>query len=161
MDLYDRYQNLRQAEKDFLWVHPIAASDFKSNASTALEEAQKRFSKATLHNGSGDAFRHCFWSAMNARDQGKELAKSFGDAHETFDGNPEPEKSMDLHNNGVGYEIGGGVPGVSDRSLALMCVQAWASGKLIQIDGFVSADLIYSNSTETFLYGARQYGGKP
>lgn len=155
MDTYDKYKNLKQAERDFLWVHPIAAASFRANASTAIEEATKRFSGATLHNGSGDAFRHCFWSAMNARDQGKELAKNFGDAHEDFDGNPGSEKSMDLHNNNLGYEFGGGLPGVSDRHLAIICVQAWTSGKLIQINGVASADLIYSNSTETYLYSAK------
>lgn len=154
MGIYDRYNNLRQAEKEFLWAHPFAAADFNSNASTALEEAQKRFAAASLHNGSGDAFRHCFWSAMNARDQGKELAKMFGDAHEDFSGNPPDEKAMDLHNNGVGYEIGSRAPGVSDRHLAVLCSQAWASGKLVQIKGVDSGDLIYSNSTENYVYGS-------
>ena len=153
MGVYDKYQNLRQAEKDFVWAHPFATIDFNSNASTALEEAEKRFSKATRHNGSGDAFRHCFWSAMNARDQGKKLAKEFGDAHESHAGNPVNEKTMDQHNNGVGYDIGAKVPGTSDRFLAVQCVQAWANGKLVQINSKSSGDLTYSNSTESFLYG--------
>jgi len=155
VDIYDKYKNLKDKEKEFLWSHPIAAADFNSNSSTALSEARKRFSAATLHNGSGDAFRHCFWSAMNARDQGKELAKNFGDAHEDFDGNPTNEKTMDLHNNGVGYEIGSQSPGAPDRHLIIMCTQAWAAGKLVQINGVNSSDLIYSNSTETFLYGGK------
>lgn len=97
MGVYDRYQNLKTSERDFLWHHPLAAIDFNANASVALDEEKKRFAEATLHNGSGDAFRHCFWSAMNARDQGKTLAKQFGDAHEDFDGNPPDEKAMDIH----------------------------------------------------------------
>lgn len=156
MGIYDKYKHLKKAEKEFLWSHPLAAADFNSNASTALEEAQKRFSSATLHNGSGDAFRHCFWSAMNVRDQGKDLAKMFGDAHEDFDGNPPDEKAMDLHNNGVGFGIGASSPGASDRHLAVLCVQAWSAGKLVQMNAGNRADLIYSNSTETFVYG----GGK-
>lgn len=152
MELYDKYKNLKQAEKDFLSWHPIAAVYFNSNASTALAEAQKRFSKSSLHNGSGDAFRHCFWSAMNARDQGKELAKQFGDAHEDFTGNPAAEKAMDLHNNQIGYDIGGNLFGVSDRYLAVLCTQAWASGKLIQIKSVGGSDLVYSNSYEDAVY---------
>ena len=35
---------------------------------------------------------------MNTRDQGKKLAKNFGDEHEEFVGNPTNEKTMDLHN---------------------------------------------------------------
>ena len=152
--MYDKYKNLRTAEKEFLWWHPLAAIDFNSNASTALEEAKKRFNSASLHNGSGDAFRHCFWSAMNARDQGKDLAKQFGDAHEDYFGNPAAEKQMDLHNNGVGYDIGAFLIGASDRQLAVLCVEAWEAGKLIQIKTVNGSDLVYSNSAEKFLYGS-------
>jgi hypothetical protein len=156
MELFDKYKNLKKAEKDFLWAHPLAAADFNSNATTALKEAQKRFSSATLHNGSGDAFRHCFWSAMNARDQGKDLATMFGIAHEDFVGNPQNEKAMDLHNNSVGFEIGSDSPGASDRHLAVLCAQAWSAGKLIQMNAGSNGDLIYSNSTEKFMYGGSQ-----
>lgn len=61
MGVYDRYENLKKSERDFLWNHPLAAIDFNANASAARDEAKRRFSEATLHNGSGDAFRHCFW----------------------------------------------------------------------------------------------------
>jgi hypothetical protein len=155
VDLYDKYKNLKTAEKEFVWAHPVAAANFNANASRALEEAKKRFAGSSLHNGSGDAFRHCFWSAMNARDEGKDLAKQFGDAHEDFMGNPPAEKTMDLHNNGVGYGIGSKAPGAPDRYLAVQCVQAWASGRLAQTKSANGGDLIYSNSTETFLYGEK------
>jgi len=93
---------------------------------------------------------------MNARAQGKDLAKMFGDAHEDFDGNPPDEKAMDLHNNGVVYEIGRNSPGASNRHLAVLCVQAWTNGKLVQMNAANSTDLAYSNSTEAYVYG----GGK-
>lgn len=160
MEIYDEYRDkynrLNASERDFLWAHPVAAVDFNFNASVALKEAQKRFGAGSLHNGSGDAMRHCFWSTMNTRDQGKRLAKMFGDAHEAFDGNPSNEKAMDLHNNSVGYEIGVASPGASDRHLAVICVQAWTARKLLQIDGVKSNDLIYSNSTENYIYGAHK-----
>lgn len=152
MGLQDRYNRLNTAEKDFVFWHPLAAISFNANASTALEEAQKRFGPSTLHNGSGDAFRHCFWSAMNARDQGAELARRFGEAHEDWTGNPAAEKTMDLHNNSVGFDIGARQPGASDRHLAVLCVQAWANNKLIQIDAAGSGDLVYSNSYEKTIY---------
>lgn len=153
MGIYDQYNKLNQAEKDFLFWHPLAAIDFKSNADTALAEAQKRFSSSSLHNGSGDAFRHCFWSAMNARDQGEYIAKQFGNAHEDYVGNPEDEKKMDLHNNQVGYGIGKNYfGGASNRHLAVLCVEAWASGKLIQLLSPNGSDLVYSNTYEKALY---------
>jgi hypothetical protein len=152
MGIQDKYDALNPSERDFVCWHPFAAVDFNSNAEVALKEAQRRFGAATLHNGSGDAFRHCFWSAMNARDQGKELAKAFGDAHEDWSGNPANEKTMDLHNNGIGFTIGAGIPGASDRHLAVLCVDAWASGKLIQLDPKNGTDLIYSSPYETKIY---------
>lgn len=152
MGYKDKYDRLNKAEKDFLFWHPIAAISFNANAKTALAEAQKRFGPTTLHNGSGDAFRHCYWSAMNARDQGAGLARKFGEAHEDWIGNPAAEKAMDLHNNGVGFDIGGPLVGASDRHLAVLCVQAWASKKLLQIDVPGGTDLIYSNSYEKAVY---------
>jgi nucleoid-associated protein YgaU len=151
MDTYNKYKHLNESERTFIKKHSVSAENFSSNADTALEEAQKRFSPATLHNGSGDAFRHCFWSAMNARDQGKDLAKMFGDAHEDFDGNPVDEKAMDLHNNEIGYEIGSScTAGSFDRHLAILCVQAWTDGKLVQMKSASETDLIYSNTTDTY-----------
>jgi hypothetical protein len=154
VDIQKKYDNLQKAEKEFVWAHPFAALDFNSNATTALAEAQKRFAAPSLHNGAGDAFRHCFWSAMNARDQGKDLAEAFGKAHEDWVGNPAAEKIMDLYNNSVGYEIGK-YPGMSDRSLAVLCTQAWANNKLVQLDSYNGSDLVYSNSTENYLYQSR------
>ena len=155
MGLYDKYQNLKEPEKAFLWLHPIAAAEFNANATVALEEAQKRFGQASLHNGSGDAFRHCFWSAMNARDEGAELAEAFGKAHESDPRNPPKEKAMDLFNNSVGFEIGKNLYGASARELAVLCVQAWTERKLLQIDVASAGDLTYSNSTERYLYEER------
>jgi hypothetical protein len=155
MGIYDTYSNLHDAERNFIWAHPGAAIDFDSNANVARHEAVRRFASSGRHNGSADAFRHCFWSSMNARDQGRELAKEFGDAHENFAGNPAAEKAMDLHNNGVGYDIGAKAVGASNRHLAVLCVEAWTSGKLVQIQSQSSTDLVYSNSTETYLYGGK------
>ena len=151
MDLEKTYDSLNESEKSFLWWHPLAAIDFNQNATVALAEAKKRFGKSTLHNGSGDAFRHCYWSAMNARDQGEQIAREFGEAHENWAGNPADEKKMDLHNNSVGFKIGATMKG-SDRHLAVLCVEAWTGGKLVQIDAQGKGDLKYSNSIENFLY---------
>ena len=79
----------------------------------------------------------------------------FGDAHEEFDGNPPSEKAMDLHNNSVDFRIGANTFGASNRHLAVLCAQAWSSGKLVQMNAGNNTDLIYSNSKEEFLYGGR------
>lgn len=146
------YPKLSPDEKEFILANPIAAIYFKKNADIALDEAKKRFAGQTLLNGAGDAFRHCFWSAMNCWDQGIELARKFGEAHENWTGNPAAQKSMDLYNNEVGYAIGRQSPGASNRHLAVLSVNAWASSKLVQIQASQSTHLIYSNSLESLVY---------
>lgn len=89
---------------------------------------------------------------MNCRDQGIELARKFGEAHENWVGNTASQKSMDLHNNEAGYAIGKQSPGASNRHLAVLSVNAWASGKLVQIQTSESLHLIYSNSLEALIY---------
>lgn len=160
MDILDKWRNLNTAERAFISEHPLTTIDFNANANTALAEAQKRFAVASLRNGSGDAFRHCFWSAMNARDHGGKLAKQFGDAHEAAPGNPADEKKMDLFNNGIGFALGRNAAGASNEHLAVLCVEAWAGGKLIQMNMAGTGDLIYSNSYETKLYSGAAEANK-
>lgn len=53
-----------------------------------------------------DAFRHAYWSALNAYEQGESLARQFGNAHEEEDNQEEFDRTMDLYNNNYGYEVG-------------------------------------------------------
>ncbi|MCH9683986.1 MAG: hypothetical protein K0V04_21310 [Deltaproteobacteria bacterium] len=119
---------LTPAEKTFLVTHPHLVNTIKANADIALAEAARRY--GGLHNGRGDAFRHCYWSALLARDIGGDNAAKFTGAHEQWSGNPPGEKAMDLHNNAVGIAIGRGSPGASNAALATRCVKAMSSGRL-------------------------------
>lgn len=121
---------LTPAEKLYLLTHFWQVSTIKEDADKALAEARRRFSTGQ-HNGPADAFRHCYWSSMLARDIGPENAKSFTDAHEAYSDNPPDEKAMDLHNNSVGIGIGKANPTDSDQMLADRCQQALTDGKLI------------------------------
>ena len=61
------------------------------------------------YNGKGDAYRHTLWNALATAKLGEILAKQLTDAHEIPDVgqiNNQLEKSMDLHNNEVGRQIG-------------------------------------------------------
>ena len=95
-----------------------------------MAEARRRFSGDGQHNGNGDAFRHCYWSSLLARDITPEKALQFTTAHEAYWGNPAGEKAMDLHNNGVGIGIGRSYGGASDAVLAEHCATALANGQL-------------------------------
>jgi hypothetical protein len=90
----------------------------------------KRFGGGSLHNGAGDAFRHCYWNALLARDIGKDNALEFTTAHENRPGNPVDERDMDLWNNAVGADIGAAGAMFSDAVLAAKCHDALTNGKL-------------------------------
>lgn len=115
---YGTYKRLNKAEKSFLWSHPFASMTFSDDANKALTTAQSKFPSSELHNGRGDAFRHCYWNALMAKHEGDALAKEFADAHEENTDQPADEKKMDLHNNSVGRDIAAKNPGADDNKLA-------------------------------------------
>ncbi len=103
-------KNLTVAERRFVRNHPFAALSFKSNAATAISETNNRFpNNPTIQNPNpylntkADAFRHSLWCALNTISQNADLAKQYGEAHESED----PvllyqEKDMDIFNNNIG-----------------------------------------------------------
>lgn len=77
----------------------------KSAADIALARAKYHFPANSLHNGKGDAFRHCYWSARMTIAMGVKEAKGFGDRHEATSTDMR-EKDMDLRNNLIGRSVG-------------------------------------------------------
>jgi hypothetical protein len=75
-------------------------------ADEALNSATNRFSEESLHNGRGDAYRHCIWSGHMTVLWDRGQAKKFGDLHEDKPNNPRSEKAMDQHNNKYGRDVG-------------------------------------------------------
>lgn len=60
-----------------------------------------------LHNGAGDAFRHCIWSAAITQRIGADRAEAITTEHEDAESDePQVERDMDLGNNAVGRNIG-------------------------------------------------------
>ena len=74
------------------------------NAKAALDWAQSLYPNSVL-NGNGDAFHHAYFSALNAKVLGVNLAKQLGDAHETFPNSNQLENTMDLFNNQYGRDL--------------------------------------------------------
>ncbi|CAG8567779.1 6652_t:CDS:2 [Rhizophagus irregularis] len=60
-------------------------------AEEALANAQNNFPESTLHNGSGDAYRHCYWSGLLTFEFDVSGAKGFGDRHEDYPKNKQFE----------------------------------------------------------------------
>lgn len=125
----EAYKRLTDDEKSFVKNSPFVAWDFKTAADEATAEAKKRFPDS-LHNGSGDAFRHAYWNALMTKARGPELAKQYADAHENFPGNDPNEKTMDLINNSLGRLIGVASRNSDNRLLADLVEQALKDGML-------------------------------
>lgn len=123
----DAFNKLTASEKIHLAMFPEQLAVIKRSSQRALLESELRF-PGNRRNTPGDAFRHCFWSALLARDIGYASALRYTNAHEAFPDNPPDEKAMDLHNNAVGLNIGrfGG----PNRILILRCTEALRAGRL-------------------------------
>lgn len=124
---YDQFQQLTPQEKQFIQKHPLDALTIKKAKEAAFAETTRRFGR-NGHNDKSDAFRHCFWSALLARDIGYANALLFTTAHESSPTNDPAAKQMDLFNNGVGLHIGRGKG--ADSILSARCMAALASGRL-------------------------------
>jgi hypothetical protein len=84
-----------------------ACSRAKTSAQDALSYAEQYF-PGTTHNGRGDAFRHCYWSARMTIEDGAGTAERIATHHEdTESGQPAIERTMDLSNNDIGRSVGG------------------------------------------------------
>ena len=137
--LYEQWSRLKPKEKLYIATHPQHAKIIKDSQSKAFNETQKRFGR-NGRNDKSDAFRHCYWSALLARDIGYFNALKFTNAHEDYEGNPSDEKLMDLHNNSIGLKIGSQLvylaPGLGsifakNKELSDQCHEALILGKLI------------------------------
>lgn len=87
-------------------VGPWDAWKAKGIADSASKKAQKYF-PGSLHNGAGDAWRHCYWNCAMTGELGAKQAKEVADNHEKHGKGPALENQMDLHNNAAGRACGG------------------------------------------------------
>lgn len=131
------YDRLTEEERRLIKQYPTQAYVISKNALKASAETEARFGDNGL-NDKSDAFRHCFFNAMNQRDCGKDsnlnsIAKKFGDAHESeTPATLDLEKQMDLYNNAIGQIIGDVMfPAfTSDESLAEEAMTRVTNGSL-------------------------------
>ncbi|UVW27588.1 hypothetical protein [Massilia sp. H6] len=125
--LYEHYEELTRQEKAYLSSNPHHAMILKDSRELAFAETIRIF-RRNRQNDKSDAFRHCFWSAILARDLGFHNATRFTTAHESSPKNRLEEKRMDLHNNRIGLGIG--LLTGTNASLSARCMTALRTGKL-------------------------------
>ncbi len=127
IEAYEQYDVLTDAEKSYFKLHPHHIKTIKDSKKTAYDETKKRFG-FNRRNDKSDAFRHCFWSAILAKDIGYKHALEFTTAHESAPKNDPHEKIMDLHNNAIGVHIG--LSKQSNKTLSEYCFNALMAGRL-------------------------------
>jgi hypothetical protein len=111
----------------------LAARDISQNA---LTEAASLY-PGTVHNGTGDAFRHAYWNAMLSARFGQSWTKCFTTAHEGgVDGDEllRLEETMDLYNNQVGRQIAFAHPNATEAELQAYIQDAISRGSLLVVD---------------------------
>lgn len=127
--MYGTYKTLTNDEKSFIIKHPMLSYEFNNNANKARKIGRELGGES---NGYGDAVRHCYWCALNQISAGynSTLAKEFGDAHENIPNNV--AKTMDLHNNSVGYYLGNQaiIKGWNEDELLNQVINAANNGEL-------------------------------
>jgi hypothetical protein len=102
---------------------------------TAEALAYSKFPADEIHNGRGDALKHCYLSALLCSHISKDFAKDLMDAHEDIPGNPPAEEFMDKFNNAVGRHIAKLNPKASDGQLGELCLRAVISGETRVLTG--------------------------
>jgi hypothetical protein len=104
----------------------------QGHADEASAAAQQLFPPASLHNGKGDAFRHCYWNARMTIDMGSDTAKTIADNHGKASDGPESEKRMDYANNESGRAYGRSAGG-NYATAKEFCRVAATNGKLVTL----------------------------
>jgi uncharacterized membrane protein YgcG len=100
--------NMSEAEKViFDNMLPNRRMLYLASGYKAKEKANELYPNS-LHNGKGDAFRHCYWNALSSKFIGVNLTNQLTTAHEdkpfTYP-YEQKEKDMDLYNNNIGQNI--------------------------------------------------------
>lgn len=129
---------------EMVWcVLSLSCVQVKDATDWARATAEWRYGGDSLHNGVGDAFRHCIWAGAIANRVGYDAAYTQVIVHEDLSSDPISEVSMDIANDLTGLEIGirSHDEGGDDTWGWIMteCASLADAGELAGLDGFVGA----------------------
>jgi hypothetical protein len=120
---------LTNCEKEWIYEFTYLAYSIWRNREKAFRETESTFGK-NMAKDCSDAFRHAYWSALNYRDVGVLAAFTLGAAHEC--NTPEGiDRSMDFHNNEVGFSISSNVSSGTDLELKNAVLNSMNNGELL------------------------------
>ena len=118
------------AEIQLVLQRPYDAMLIYFNKSTA-EKMTVQNMGINGHNDKSDAFRHCFFQAINTQSVGSTTTRIFANAHESATpANLELEKQMDTYNNEIGINYGEKYPNDDNYKLGLKINTAVFVGQL-------------------------------
>lgn len=104
--LPDDFNRLNPDEKALYRQYPGAGVAALAAAKIAEDKSNAWYEPSCLEDGNGDAFRHAFWNCLMNKSIGSDMAKRWGDAHESgVPNNPPLKEAMDLFNNRIGRGI--------------------------------------------------------
>ncbi|MER7759677.1 DNRLRE domain-containing protein [Streptomyces sp. NPDC097619] len=92
------------AELRFCLWNPIDCTWVKSSATVARDQAISWYPDRSLFQGTGDAFRHCYWNARMELRLSTDDTYEFATRHESDSSGK--DKDMDMRNNSIGRGIG-------------------------------------------------------
>jgi hypothetical protein len=120
---------LTNCEKEWIYEFTYLAYSIWRNREKAFRETESTFGK-NMAKDCSDAFRHAYWSALNYRDVSVLAAFTLGAANEC--NTPEGiDRSMDFHNNEVGFSISSNVSSGTDLELKNAVLNSMNNGELL------------------------------
>ncbi|MEV7296667.1 DNRLRE domain-containing protein [Streptomyces microflavus] len=124
------YGDLTPAERRYCSTNPYDCNKARKDADKAFGEAAKRYPKSSLFQGTGDAFRHCYWNARMEINIDHDTAYEVATRHESESRGV--DKEMDLRNNKIGRKIGRDYRGKSksNHKARDKCISYAKNGKL-------------------------------
>ncbi|MEU1223851.1 DNRLRE domain-containing protein [Streptomyces microflavus] len=124
------YGDLTPAERRYCSTNPYDCNKARKDADKAFGEAAKRYPKSSLFQGTGDAFRHCYWNARMEINIDHDTAYEVATRHESESRGV--DKEMDLRNNKIGRKIGRDYRGKSksNHKARDKCISYTKNGKL-------------------------------
>lgn len=125
----ENYYNPNRSEKKLIVENKNLSEVAIKNAYIAGSVSSLLYFKMG-ENEQSDAFRHCLWAALIAKETNLEWAKRWTDAHEDFKENGSLQKEMDLFNNSKGIEILKNELKMNHATIVQTCVDLMKNGQL-------------------------------
>lgn len=133
MPVWEGVYNSSSEEKKLMKEHSEDSQRSINLAYLAGTATLLFFFPRNYHNNNGDAFRHCFWSSIIAKEISPEWAHTWVMAHEADASLTNIHRLMDEYNNNQGINIFKNNPNASAGELINLCLKLIENGELKEV----------------------------